>query len=289
MTAMFRTIRRYTTAVAVVMASCAVCVVAMSGAEPQAPAAQRSIYQRYAPIDLTGTWVSVVTEDWAFRMIAPPKGDFANLPLTKAAQGAANRVDMKQVEATGRACDAYGAPVVMREPGRVRIAWEDATTLRINTDAGEQTRLLHFGGPVPPSGSPSRQGFSAAEWQYAGGFDPAHAADASPGDDGRGAGAGRGGFGRAPATVSAPAGGKLKVVTTNLAAGFLRKNGVPYSANTTVTEYYNLLTEPAGTRWFVVTTVVHDPENLAVDFITSTNFRQEPDDSKWRPRPCSLQ
>jgi len=78
------------------------------------------------------------------------------------------------------------------------------------------------------------------------------------------------------------------VVTTHLAAGFLRKNGVPYSANTTVTEYYNQLTEPDGTRWFVVTTVVHDPENLVVDFITSTNFRREPDNSKWRPSPCSV-
>jgi hypothetical protein len=85
-----------------------------------------------------------------------------------------------------------------------------------------------------------------------------------------------------------PAGGRLKVVTTNLTAGFLRKNGVPYSANTTVTEYYNLLTEPAGTEWFVVTTVVHDPVNLAVDYITSTNFRREPDDSKFTSEPCTL-
>jgi len=136
---------------------------------------QTSPYQRYAPIDLTGTWVSVVTEDWEYRMLAPAKGDFANLPLTQAARGAANRADVSQLEKTGRACDAYGAPVVMREPGRVRIAWQDATTLRIETDAGSQTRLLNFGNRTP-TGPPSRQGDSAAEWQYAGGFDPARAA-----------------------------------------------------------------------------------------------------------------
>jgi len=86
-----------------------------------------------------------------------------------------------------------------------------------------------------------------------------------------------------------PAGGRLKVATTNLTAGFLRKNGVPYSANTTVTEYYNLLIDaPGGATWLVVTTIVHDPENLVVDYITSTNFRREPDASKWQPRPCSL-
>jgi len=63
---------------------------------------------------------------------------------------------------------------------------------------------------------------------------------------------------------------------------------VPYSADTTVTEYYNLLAEPTGTEWFVVTTVVHDPVNLAVDYITSTNFRKEPDNSKFKPEPCTL-
>ena len=77
-------------------------------------------------------------------------------------------------------------------------------------------------------------------------------------------------------------------MTTSLKAGFLRKNGVPYSAGTTVTEYYNLLAEPIGTEWFVVTTIVHDPVNLAVDYITSTNFRKEPNDSKFKPEPCTL-
>jgi hypothetical protein len=247
----------------------------------------QSLHQRYAPIDLTGTWVSVVTEDWALRMIAPAKGDFESLPLTKAAQDAANQVDVAQVEAAGRACEAYGAPVVLREPGRVRISWQDGNTLRVETDAGQQTRLLRFtGADVPPldqardrRGERSLQGFSVAEWQYANGFDPLRA-----GDTGRG-GARGGGRG---AAANEPTGGRLKVVTTNLKGGFLRKNGVPYSANAVVTEYYNLLTEPNGTRWFVVTTVVHDPVNLVVDYITSTNFRREPDDSKWKPQPCWL-
>ena len=261
----------------------ALLLVVVSGSSRTVTAQQPGgIYQRFAPIDLTGTWVSVVTEDWQYRMLVPPKGDFASLPLTKAAQDAAGRADMAQVEAAGRACDAYGAPVIMREPGRVRISWADSDTLRIDTDAGGQTRLLHFG--AVPRGEPSRQGASTAEWQYAGGFDPLHAAPEG-GGGGRG---GRGGGGRG-GPVTEPAGGRLKVTTANLTAGFLRKNGVPYSANATVTEYYNLLTDPgAGTKWFVVTTIVHDPENLTVDYITSTNFRQEPDASKWQPRPCSL-
>jgi hypothetical protein len=258
-------------------------------ARQPAAAGQASIYQRYAPIDLTGTWVAVVTEDWAVRMIAPAKGDFESLPLTKAAQDLASKADMAQVDAAGRACEAYGAPAIMREPGRVRISWQDGNTLRIETDAGQQTRLLRFNAADMPRGQPSLQGFSAAEWQYANGFDPLRVPAAGRGGGNRGGGArggaDRGGFGRNPAATE-PMGGRLKVVTTNLKAGFLRKNGVPYSADAVVTEYYNLLTEPSGTRWFVVTTMVRDPANLVVDFITSTNFRKEPDGSRWKPQPC---
>ena len=251
---------------------------------------EEGLYRRFAPIDLTGTWVSVVSEDWAVRMITPPKGDFESLPLTPAAREAANRIDMAQVEAAGRACEAYGAPAIMREPGRVQIAWQDADTLQIRTDAGEQTRLLHFAG-APEAAAASLQGVSRAEWQYAGGFDPERAVRTPPAPEGQAArggrgGGGGGGFGRGRATT--PQGGRLKVVTTNLSPGFLRKNGVPYSAGTVVTEYYNLLQQPDGQPWFVVTTVVRDPDNLAVDYITSTNFRKEPDDSKFRPRPCAL-
>jgi hypothetical protein len=264
---------------------------AQPAAQVTAPASDRApLARRFAPIDLTGTWVSVVTEDWAVRMITPPKGDFESLPLTRAAQDAASRIDMAQVTAAGRACDAYGAPVIMRQPGRVRIAWTDDSTLRIETDAGQQTRLLRFGGGSP--GAPSRQGLSVAEWQYANGFDPVRAAavPAARGADAASGSpqAGRGGRGRG-APLLQPMGGRLKVTTTNLLPGFLRKNGVPYSAASAVTEFFNLIAEPTGTQWFVVTTVVHDSENLVVDYITSSNFRKEPDGSKWSPQPCALQ
>jgi hypothetical protein len=253
----------------------------------QAPA-QASLYQRYAPVDLTGTWVSVVSEDWAVRMITPSEGNFESLPLTPAARDAANAVDIAQIEAAGSACDAYGAPAIMREPGRVRIVWEDADTLRIQADAGEQTRLLHFAG-APQEAAASRQGVSQAEWQYAGGFNPDRAAR-TPAADGTAAGGrgGRGGGRGRGAGAAAPEGGRLKAVTTNLTAGFLRKNGVRHSADTSVTEYYNLLRQPDGAQWLVVTTIVHDPENLVVDYVTSSHFKREADDSKWRPRPCSL-
>ncbi len=257
----------------------------------QAPIAPADYPQRFAAVDLTGTWVSIVSEDWAVRMIVPPKGDFESLPLTRAAQDAANRADMAQVQAAGRACEAYGAPVLLRQPGRIRIGWQDGGTLRMDADAGQQTRLLQF---RPPStlGAPTLQGVSVAQWQYADGFDPIRAAEAlaSGGRGGRGArgGGGGGAFGGRGAATTAPTGGRLKVTTSNLTAGFLRKNGVPYSADTTVTEYFNLLAEPTGSTWMVVTTIVHDPANLVVDYIMSSNFRKEPDGSRFTPEACSL-
>ena len=237
-----------------------------------------SIYQRFAPVDLTGYWVSVVTEDWHIRMITPPVGNFEGLPLSQRAQDAALAVDLDQLRRDGLACQAFGAPRLLREPGRLHITWEDADTLRIDTDAGEQTRLLHFDN-VPAASAPSLQGLSVAQWEYVGGFDPMRAI-LNPG-----VGGGRA-LARQPATEMM--GGKLYVETSNLLPGFLRKNGVPYSGETTMKEYYNTLRESDGTEWLIVTTIVRDPMNLIVDHITSSNFRRESDDSSWSPRPCSI-
>ena len=79
--------------------------------------------------------------------------------------------------------------------------------------------------------------------------------------------------------------GSLKVVTTNLRAGYLRRNGVPYSEDASVTEYFDRLTA-YGTDWLTVLTIVDDPRYLNQPFITSTHFKREPDASKWAPAPC---
>jgi hypothetical protein len=244
-----------------------------------------------APVDLTGNWVSVVTEDWRFRMVTPPKGDYASVPLNAAARTVADAWDPAKDTAAGNACKSYGAAAIMRVPGRLHISWQDDTTLKIETDAGNQTRVLHFTGT--PGGDPSWQGYSAAAWELAGG-------GGFGGGGGRGGGAappppapaggtvappaggqGRGGRGGAP-----PRGGSLKVTTTRLKEGYLRKNGVPYSENAVVTEYFDRHTESNGDEWFTVTTIVDDPKYLGQSFITSTHFKKEADASKWYPTPC---
>jgi hypothetical protein len=219
--------------------------------------------QAGARIDLTGYWVSIVTEDWLWRMITPPKGDVASVPLNAAGIQAAGQWDLANDNAKGDQCKAFGAAGVMRIPGRIHITWQDANTLKVETDAGTQTRLFHFNGTGTPPVRRSLQGHSVAAWESGA------------------AGGGGGGF----ATFAAGPGGGLKVVTTQLAPGYLRKNGVPYGENTVLTEYFDRHSD-FGAEWFTVTTIVEDPQYLAQPFITSTHFRKEADASKWAPMPC---
>jgi hypothetical protein len=207
-----------------------------------------------APVDLTGYWVSYVTEDWRYRMVTPPKGDYRRVPVTTAALPLINGWDPAADERAGNQCKSYGAAALMRMPGRLHITWEDAETLRLDADAGTQTRLFRFVAAASPSGAPSWQGESAARWDR-------------------------------PAATNA--GGSLHVVTTNLREGYLRRNGVPYSARTTVTEDFDLAPQPGGGQLLVVTTVVEDPVYLARPFVVSSHFKKEADGSKWDPTPCS--
>jgi len=222
-----------------------------------------------APVDFTGYWVSVVTEDWRWRMVTPAKGDFAGVPLTPAARKIGQSWDPVKDEAAREQCKAYGAAGIMRVPGRLHITWQDDTTLRIDTDAGTQTRLLRFAGGTPDP-KPSWQGNSVAQWE--GIIRGTGAPDFLP---------------IATNPREGTRGRSLGVVTTNLRPGYLRKNGVPYSGRTTVREFFDLSTERNGDIWFVVTTIVEDPEYLTEPFVTSTNFKKQADATGWNPRPCT--
>jgi hypothetical protein len=219
-----------------------------------------------APIDLTGTWVSVVTEDWRWRMVTPQKGDYTSVPLNAAGRQVADAWDLAKDKANHEECKAFGAAGMIRLPMRLQISWQDDSTLKLETDAGQQTRLFHFGNAPKQAGERTWQGYSAAEWYK------------QPQAAGLGFGGGGRGF----------AGGNLKVVTTNMKAGYLRKNGVPYSEDTVLTEYFNRHDEPNGDQWITVTSVIEDPKYLNQPFLLSTSFKKERDGSKWRPTPCEI-
>jgi hypothetical protein len=216
-----------------------------------------------AMFDITGQWVAVVNEDWRWRMVTPPKGDTSSVPLNPAGRRVAASWDLTADRAQGRLCKAFGGPGLIRQPGRIRIRWDNDNTMVMEFDAGMQTRRLFFGAPPAP-GARSLQGYSIAKW---------FKQPQNRGIFGRGGGAQR---------------GSLEVVTNNLEAGYLRPNGVPYSERTVVKEFFDTFTLPEDGSWLIVTTVMEDPEYLTQEFVLSTQFKKESDLSKWSPRQCEI-
>ena len=237
------------------------------GGPPPAPRAA-------APIDLTGYWVSIVTQDWRWRMVTPRKGDYQGIQLTPEAAKVADAWDPAKDEAAGEQCKSYGAPALMMVPGRLHITWQDDTTLKVETDAGTQTRLLRFGNQAaaPADAQRTWQGTSQAQWLMP---RPNVPLQLRPADR------------AADAPPVRPAGGSLQVVTRNLRAGYLRKNGVPYSENAVLTEYWDLYKRPNGEEWLTITTQLEDPQYLRNARLTAPLFKKEADAAKWEPTPCS--
>lgn len=201
--------------------------------------------------EFTGYWVSVVTtSDWRLRMVTPAKGDFWYLRLTPEGIKVADAWDPAKDEAAGNQCKSYGAAGIMRIPGRFHITQPDEKTLRMDIDAGMQTRLFHFGDWKAPGGPATWQGDSVAQWDTSGS-------------------------------------GGLKVTTTHMRPGYLRKNGVPYSENAVLTEYYDVISERSGDKWLILTNVVEDPVYLQQPYTFSYQFKKQADASGWDPSPCS--
>lgn len=225
------------------------------------------------PVDLTGYWVSAITEDWRFRMVTPPKGDYASVPLNADGTKMADTWDPAKDVAAGEQCRAFGAAGIMRLPVRLHVTWQDEKTLKVDIDNGRQVRLFHLGKPAPSPGQPDWQGFSVAEWETV--------------QQGQGIAPAGGGRGNA-ATAGSALSGSLKVVTTRMKPGYLRRNGVPYSANAVLTEFFDRTNEPNGDSWLILTSIVDDPTYLQQPFMLTTHFKREPDGAKFNPRPCEV-
>ena len=213
-----------------------------------------------APFDLTGYWVSEIVDEWRFR-VTPQKGDIPYLPINPEARRIANAWEPDKDASSGNACKAYGAIGVMQRPGRLHITWADDNTLKMDLDAGGQSRTFKFGAAAQaPAGEATRQGNSTAQWQVV----QLRGGGAAPGQRG----------------------GTLKVVTNNLKPGYLRKNGVPYSDRAVQTEYINFVVGQKGEEYLVDTAMVDDPVYLNGPFIRTYTFKKEADGSKWDPTPC---
>jgi hypothetical protein len=261
---MLKQIRATQVAVAVTLA-----VVCAAGAAYAQPRGNAGSARETAPIDITGHWVSLITDDWVYRMLTPAKGDYSFLPLNAAGRRVADGWDPARDAAAGEDCKAYAAPAIMRLPSRVHITWQDDNTLKLDIDTGMQTRLFHFDGQAA-TGPRTWQGFSAAEWQFSG-------------DVGRQLvfGGARTSLGEVSVT------GSLKVDTSHLRAGYLRKNGVPFSEDAFMTEYYNLIVEEDGNQYLVIQTFVDDPTYLNQHFVRTMEFKREPNGARRQPLDCA--
>jgi hypothetical protein len=215
----------------------------------------------------------VISEDWRLRMVTPPAGDFPGVPLNASGAKLAREWDPAKDTAAGEQCRAFGAAGVMRLPVRLHVTWRDDATLQVEIDNGNQTRLFRFDGGARPPAEASWQGFSTAEWETVG--------------DGQGIPAG--GVGQ---NVIVPEGdplsGSLKVATTKLRPGYLRRNGVPYGGNAVLTEFFDGTSGVDDDSWLILTSIVEDPEYLNQPFMQTTHYKREPDGSKFSPRPCEV-
>jgi|HubBroStandDraft_4_1064222.scaffolds.fasta_scaffold57342_2 hypothetical protein len=230
-----------------------------------------------APKDLTGYWVSEVTELWRYRMMVPDKNDYEYVPLNPEGRKVANTWDPDKDQASGNACKSYGAPGIMQVPGRLHIYWQDDSTLRMDIDSGTQTRVFHFGATAPTSEAPTWQGFSLASWEGDENVDTRDGQGGPIQDE-----AGR----LIPGRVMRKA-DYLKVVTTHLRPGYLQKNGIPYSANATLEEDFDTFPDPySGNTWLIVTSVVTDPQYLIEPHFIHAHFKKIADNSGWDPTPC---
>jgi len=222
-----------------------------------------------APIDITGHWVSLITDDWVYRMIVPARGDYSYVPLNAEGRRMADTWEPERDLARGEECRPYAAPAIMRLPSRVQITWRDPNTLQLDIDTGMQTRLFRFGAGEP-EGPPSWQGWSRAEWQYSGNLDRQLV------------------FGGARTSLEGvERTGSLRVDTSNLRPGYLRPNGVPFSEDAEMTEYYNLIVEDDGNEYLVIQTFVKDPRYLAQHFVRTLQFRREPNGSRRTSLDCA--
>src|SRR5437773_1634215 len=152
--------------------------------------------------------------------------------------------------------------------GRYAHAHAAAHHLAGRQDTEDRNRHRHtdppasFGAAETPAGQRTWPGQSVAEWQLPGG------------------GRGRGGQRGQPGT------GTLKVTTTQMRPGYIHKNGVPFSENAVLTEYFNVVSD-RGLTYLADTLMLDDPRYLTQSFVRSAQFKKQADATGWEPSPCS--
>jgi len=186
-------------------------------------------------IDLAGEWAPVFHEDQPERGPGPEIGDYLGIPLNDAARLRADSWDASLLALPEHQCKPHPSDYGMRGPANTRW-WKDvdqatqqtiAWHTHISWQAPERTIWMD-GRPHPPEfAAHTWQGFSTGKWE----------------------------------------GDMLTITTTHLKAGWIRRNGVPRSDRSTVTEH--IIRHGDHLTWMVV---VNDPVYLTEPFVRTTDF-----------------
>src|SRR5262245_25991025 len=202
--------------------------------------------QPQAPaIDLGGYWTPVLHEDLAERGAGNEIADYGGFALNEAGRLWALSYDSSRVTLRHHQCEGYVAPYQMRALGNFRI-WEerDPVTQRLvaidvyaQTTEGLRTIWMD-GRPHPPAWAPhTARGFSTGRF----------------------------------------VGNALVVETTHIKQGFVRRNGLPGSDQTTMTDFFLRY----GDRITNVT-VTRDPVFLSEPQVRSNDYVRQPvDPGAW--------
>ena len=200
----------------------------------------------WAQSPLSGNWLPMRThEDDMDRGPGPDLGDYTGLPINDAARLFAESWDASRLTLQEHQCRVHVAPYIYHGPLNLRI-WEEkdpktqqVVAIKNYVSTYEQTRTIWMDGrPHPSPYAPHTfMGFSTGRWD----------------------------------------GQVLTVVTTHLKQGWLRRNGVPESDQTTLFERFS-----RHGNYLTHTVIITDPVYLAEPMIRTTDFQlSERDVANW--------
>jgi len=204
----------------------------------------------FAQMDLAGEWAPQFHEDQPERLGGPDVGDYAGLPINDAARMMADAWNADILSVPEHQCKPHPSDYSPRGPAQLQI-WKEVDPVsreviawRTHIQWQAPERWIYMDGRPHPDefAAHTWQGFSTGEW----------------------------------------IGQILKVTTTHLKKGWIRRNGVPRSDQAELTEYFwrhgDYLT------W---TVIINDPMYLTEPMLRSSDFRWSPGQNVGN-YPCTI-
>ena len=204
-----------------------------------------------AQVDLSGTWATRNHEDWMERWPGPDVGDFTGLPINEDAVARALAYSPSQLALPERQCLYYGPTYTVIGPFGLRI-WSESEPVdgrviswHMSGAVDKTPRTIWMDGRPHPSPNAVKtfRGFSTGRWE----------------------------------------GDTLIVTTTHMKAGPLRRNGVPHSDQTVMTEFISRYDDK-----LTILAIIDDPVYMEEPHVISRTWQEDADTVvPVYPAPCT--